>query len=65
MPKEGRSKQVLNRKEVKSEEMRLGSNEWALQTPGMAGGREAMLEAESQHRYMLIWAQGSFPGACG
>lgn len=47
MPKEGRSQQVPDRKEVKSEEVRLGSNEWALQTPGMAGGREAMLEAES------------------
>lgn len=65
MPEEGRNEQVLDRKEVKPEEMRLGSNEWALQTLGMAGGREAVLEAESQHRYMPIWAHGSFPGACG
>lgn len=33
MPKEGRNKQALNRKEVKSEEMRLGSKEHALQNP--------------------------------
>lgn len=65
MPKEGRSKQVLHRKAGRSEEMRLGGNEWALQTPGMAGGKEAALEEESQHRYMLTRAQGSFPRACG
>lgn len=33
MPEEGRNKQALDRKEVKSEEMRLGSKEHVLQNP--------------------------------
>lgn len=41
VPKEGKGKQVLNRKEVKSEEIRLGGKEWPCKTQHIAHAKEA------------------------
>lgn len=65
MPKEGRGKQVLDRKEVKSEEMRLGSKEQALPNPVHGRWKRSGLSGRVTAQGPADVGAGLFPWSVG